>query len=194
MHICWLLVGVLLTVLTACSGDSEQQQAGLSQADLERAREEGRVEGLQTAQAAPVSTTPLVTATAASRTAAQVTRVVDGDTIEVSMGGFPATVRYLGMNSPDGAEDCYGTEASTKNASMVAGKNVELEKDVSDADSSGRLLRYVYVDGFMVNEVLVRDGFGEVSLSPPDLRHAERLLAAQIGAIRANRGLWAACA
>jgi endonuclease YncB( thermonuclease family) len=124
----------------------------------------------------------------------QVKRVVDGDTIELESG---EKVRYIGMNTPESvkagsAVECFGKEASVKNKELVEGKMVRLEKDVSEKDKYGRLLRFVYLeDGTFVNDVLVREGYARVSTFPPDVRFAERFLASERVARDDKRGLWA---
>jgi endonuclease YncB( thermonuclease family) len=87
---------------------------------------------------------------------ALVSRVIDGDTVELGDG---SRVRYIGMDTPETAGDCYNREATARNIELVLNRVVQLEKDVSETDQYGRLLRYVYVDGVMVNEVLVREGY-----------------------------------
>jgi micrococcal nuclease len=47
---------------------------------------------------------------------------------------------------------------------------------VSETGQHGRLLRYVYVDGVMVNELLVREGYAQVATYPPDMKYQERFL------------------
>lgn len=129
---------------------------------------------------------------------ATVTRVIDGDTIEVRIGAQTYKVRYIGIDTPETAHpskpvECYGQEASAYNRSLVDGRRVELEKDVSETDRYGRLLRYVWVDGQMVNAILVRDGYAQVSTYPPDVKYPDMFLQLQQGAREAGRGLWSAC-
>jgi micrococcal nuclease len=132
--------------------------------------------------------------------AALVTRVVDGDTIEVQIAGATYRVRYIGIDTPETVDPrrpvgCYGREASERNRQLVEGKTVGLEKDVSETDDFGRLLRYVWVDGEMVNATLVREGYATAATYPPDVKHQELFLSLQQEAIEAGRGLWGpACA
>jgi endonuclease YncB( thermonuclease family) len=131
-------------------------------------------------------------------TQAQVTRVIDGDTIEVSIGGALYRVRYIGIDTPetvapDRPVGCYGPEASAANKALVEGKTVTLEKDVSDVDQYGRLLRYVYVGSTFVNAELVRQGYAHAYTYPPDVKHTPYLLGLQQEARDAHRGLWGAC-
>lgn len=129
-------------------------------------------------------------------TPASVVRVVDGDTIVVSIAGEEHRVRYIGMDAPESVApgqpvEWLGPEAARANASLVEGRMVLLEKDVSDSDRYGRLLRYVYIDGVMVNAELVRLGCARAVRYPPDVRHQEYLKAAEQEAREARRGLWA---
>lgn len=132
----------------------------------------------------------------------KVVRVVDGDTIEID-GGIK--VRYIGIDTPETVHpqkglECFGKEAASENRKLVAGKMVRLEKDVSETDRYGRLLRYVFLpqdtEGFfdlLVNDYLVRQGYAQASTYPPDVFYQEELQNAQEEAKNNNRGLWAAC-
>lgn len=97
----------------------------------------------------------------------RVTRVIDGDTIDVEMNGEVVRVRYVGVNTPERDEPCY-QDATQANRDLVEGKFVRLERDTSDTDRYDRLLRYIYVDDVMVNEQLVQGGWAEVVRYPPD--------------------------
>lgn len=129
---------------------------------------------------------------------ARVSRVVDGDTIDVDIPGQGVKrLRYIGVNTPETVDprrpvEWYGQEASSANKRLVEGQQVWLEKDVSETDRYGRLLRYVYLsDGRMVNAELVREGFAQASSYPPDVRYQEQLRVLEQEARQAQRGLWA---
>lgn len=124
---------------------------------------------------------------------ALVTRVIDGDTIEVETQGQTYTVRYIGIDTPEtrGEVEPYGQEATEANRRLVEGKVVRLEKDVSETDRFGRLLRYVYVGEVMVNADLVRLGYAVVSTYPPDVKYADIFLSLEQEAREAGSGLWA---
>lgn len=118
--------------------------------------------------------------------------VVDGDTIKIERG---ETVRYIGIDTPETVDPrkpimCYGKEASDKNTELVEGKIVELEKDVSETDRYGRLLRYIWVDGVLINELLVREGYAQSSTYPPDVKYQNRFINAQRMAQQEQKGLW----
>ena len=133
-------------------------------------------------------------------TLATVTRVVDGDTIHVSINGTDYDLRYIGMDAPetvnpDEPVQPGGPEASQANKNLVDGRQVYLEKDVSETDRYGRLLRYVWIRNFegwlMVDEQLVLEGWARSKAYPPDTRYQAWLDAAQAAAQQAKVGIWA---
>jgi micrococcal nuclease len=145
--------------------------------------------------APPAPTTPETSAATSSTSTgvAVVTRIVDGDTIELQDG---TRVRYIGIDTPEvhPTLDCYGNEASDYNAQLVLGKTVQLVADVSNVDKYDRLLRYVYLpDGTFVNEMLVRQGYARAVAYPPDTAQQSALTSAQQEARDTHRGLWGVC-
>lgn len=128
-----------------------------------------------------------------------VKRVVDGDTIELETG---QKVRYIGINTPETVDprssvQCFGKEASDENKKLVEGKTVRLEKDTSETDKYGRLLRYVYFEAggkeIFVNLYLVAQGFAQASSYPPDVKYQDMFSKAQKEAAAKNLGLWLGC-
>ena len=126
---------------------------------------------------------------------AYVSRVVDGDTIEVLINEKTYKIRYIGIDTPETVDPnrpvgSFGKEASDKNKELVLGKTVQLEKDVSDVDKYGRLLRYVYIDNVMINAELVRLGYAKASTYPPNVKYAELFVKLEKEARESNVGLW----
>lgn len=119
-----------------------------------------------------------------------VTRIIDGDTIEVNIGGRLYDVRYIGVDTPEPNQP-FGHEAAEKNAELLSGNRITLEKDVSETDRYGRLLRYVYADGIFVNAELVRQGYAQVATYPPDVKFQNHFLELQREAQESGKGLWA---
>ena len=127
---------------------------------------------------------------------ARVVEVVDGDTIRVKMNGRIYTVRYIGIDTPElhhpnKPVEYFAKEAYEANRKLVEGKTVILEKDISETDRYGRLLRYVYVGDVFVNAYLVEQGYAKVATFPPDVKHAELFRRLEKEAREAGRGLWA---
>ena len=131
-----------------------------------------------------------------NRVKAVVSRVMDGDTIEVSIDGVVSRLRYTGIDAPeldsiDTNTRNIALKAVEKNRELTGGKTVELEKDVSDTDRYGRLLRYVYAGGIMVNGELVKSGYAQAVSYPPDVKYKDLFNSLQSGAKAAKIGLWA---
>lgn len=132
---------------------------------------------------------------------ARVVDVVDGDTVEVAVGGRTESVRLLGIDTPETVDPdrpvgCFGPEASARTAALLPeGTEVVLERDVEGRDHFGRLLAYVFRadDDAFVNEVLVAEGFAEVLVIEPNGAYAPRLRAAESAARAAGAGLWGSC-
>ncbi len=122
--------------------------------------------------------------------AVKVTRVIDGDTIVVS---GECHVRYIGINAPEihPSPEPYGTEAWQANRALVEGKRVRLEKDTSETDKYGRLLRYVYAGDTLVNAELVRLGYARARAYPPDIKYQDYLKEMENEAKESHRGIWA---
>ncbi len=91
-----------------------------------------------------------------------VIRVIDGDTFEIYSGD---KVRLICVDTPEKGEDGY-EDATEYLESLILDKEVRMEKDISDKDKYGRLLRYIWVDVLgeevFVNKEIVQEGYGEV--------------------------------
>jgi micrococcal nuclease len=130
--------------------------------------------------------------------AAPVTRVVDGDTIEVRLGGAIEDVRLIGIDTPETVKpgtpvQCFGPRASRFAKRLLAGRRVRLVFGAERRDVYGRLLAYVYLGRRFVNPVLVRRGLARALTIPPNDRFAPLLRRLERRAALAGRGLWGAC-
>lgn len=140
---------------------------------------------------------------------ALVTRVVDGDTIEVRIEsvapgpgaggariGGDYDVRLIGIDTPESVRpgtpiECFGKEASAATTALLEGQRVDLVKDVEETDRFDRLLRYVYLGDEMANARLVTNGYAFAYTYPPNVRHSTLLVELQRDARESDRGLWA---
>jgi micrococcal nuclease len=130
-----------------------------------------------------------------------VIRVVDGDTIEVRIGGELEDVRYIGVDTPESVKpgepvECFGLDASRFNERLVAGEQVRLVFDRELRDVYGRLLAYVYLadgDDTFVNAELVRGGYATTLEIAPNDRFADLFARLERRAGAAGRGLWGEC-
>ena len=122
----------------------------------------------------------------------RVTRVVDGDTVELSASG---RARLIGVDTPEvyGGVECFGRQASAFTKRRLSGRRVRVRVGVDDRDRYGRLLVYLYLDGRMFNEELVRKGYASPLTVPPNVEHAERFVRLARRAREEQLGLWRRC-
>lgn len=146
---------------------------------------------------------PTITNVPNEKQKVKVVRVVDGDTVEIE-GNIK--VRYIGVNTPELHDprkpiECFGQAASDENKKLVEGKEIYIQKDISETDKFKRLLRYVWIgdpsvssaEAIFVNDYLVRQGFAQASSFPPDVKYQQRFIEAQTEARENKRGLWNQC-
>jgi micrococcal nuclease len=127
-----------------------------------------------------------------------VTRVVDGDTVEVRIGATVEDVRYIGVDTPETVDpeapvQCFGRRASSFNHRLVEGRRVRLVFGRERRDAYGRLLAYVYIRKHQVNAALLRRGLARTLSIPPNTRYSPLFARLETTAARAGRGLWGAC-
>jgi endonuclease YncB( thermonuclease family) len=135
----------------------------------------------------------------------RVTKVTDGDTIRVEVGGRSAPVRLIGVDTPETVAPyqplgCFGQRASDYTKQTLAERIVRLEiPRVGDSeDDYGRTLAYVYLDtnddGYyehLFNEDLITMGLARTTtFSHAYRREFERL---REDAEERGAGLWSAC-
>lgn len=124
--------------------------------------------------------------------------VIDGDTFKISYNGEETKVRLIGIDTPESVHPdktkntSYGKEASNYTKSLIEGKNIKLEFDVSKTDKYGRLLAYVYLEnGEMLNEKLIKDGYAQVATYAPNVKYVDRFKAIQEESRKNRVGFWA---
>jgi micrococcal nuclease len=130
---------------------------------------------------APAGITPIP---AGQGVLAQVLRVIDGATIEVSIDDETHGVRYLGIDVSE-----KPGEAAAENERLVGERTVILEQDAVDTDERGRLLRYVWLGDLLVNAELLRLGYAQVSDDPPGTKYQELFRQLEEEAQEAGPGL-----
>ena len=139
-----------------------------------------------------------------------VTRIIDGDAIQVLYGGVEKRVRLIGIDAPESRIDRkalkdanmsehdietiveMGAKAKAYvNGLIKRGNFVTIEFDVREMDRYGRLLCYVYLsNGKMLNEEIVKAGYAIVKTIPPNVKYKDKFLNAFNYAEETKGGLW----
>jgi len=136
----------------------------------------------------------------ATAVAVSVVEVIDGDTIKVDRGGAEVTIRMLGMDTPETHDprkpvQCFGAAAAARAVQLLAGRQVALTGDPSQArlDKYGRELDYVWLpDGILYDWEMIRDGYAHEYTYRSPYQYRGVFQAAQREARAAGRGFWAA--
>ncbi len=134
----------------------------------------------------PKFTRPTATPVSIEKNTATISKVIDGDTVELETG---ARVRLLGINAPEMGQP-YHEEATDRLKELIENKTVILESDVEDKDLYGRFLRYVFFNNKNINVEMVEEGYANVYVIPPNKKCENELRRAENEAKTANRGIW----
>ena len=134
---------------------------------------------------------------------AYVTKIIDGDTIGVTIDGKYYKVRFIGINCPEYTKEIepYGKEATEYTNEKLYNKTIYLQKDVTDTDDYDRLLRYIWLDKVdeineetvkksLFNYDLVVNGLAQSNYYKPNVTLQDYLEQAEIYARRHNIGMW----
>lgn len=116
-----------------------------------------------------------------------VTKVIDGDTIEIENG---ERVRLICIDSLEQGEEGYN-ESKKYLEDLALNKKVRLEKDISERDNYQRLVRYIYLeDGTFVNELIAKQGYAKSYWYEPDITLCPIIQKAEDYAKENNLGVW----
>lgn len=123
---------------------------------------------------------------------------VDGDTIKVLLNNEEKTVRLLAVDTPESVKpnnevEYYGKESSEYTCNLIkSAKKIQLEYDPKSdkVDKYDRLLAWVYVDGKLLQELLVSNGYAKVAYLYNDYKYTNSLMEYQELAQSKNIGIW----
>jgi micrococcal nuclease len=126
---------------------------------------------------------------------ASVTRVVDGDTIEISMNGKTEDVRLLLVDTPETVHPSepvqpFGPEASQFVKDTLEGREVGIKVGIEERDKYNRLLAYVFIDGETIQEKLLRRGLARTAYLYNDLTMLDQFHEVQKVAVNQGIGVW----
>jgi micrococcal nuclease len=126
---------------------------------------------------------------------AKVVRVVDGDTVVVRYEGREERIRLIGVDTPETVHpnkpvEAYGEEAKEYTKKKLEEKDIQIEFDVQERDRYGRLLGYIWLDGLLFNDELLRMGYARVATFPPNVKYVETFKETERNAREKQVGLW----
>ena len=125
-----------------------------------------------------------------------VTRVVDGDTIDVRLtSGKRERVRLIGIDTPESGA-CHASAASARARQLALSKAVVLKGDPTQdtRDRYGRLLAYVWLPGGKdLGYQLIASGHAKTYVYRTSFQRLSAYRSAEAAAKSAARGQWSAC-
>ncbi|MDD4938527.1 MAG: thermonuclease family protein [Candidatus Shapirobacteria bacterium] len=118
-------------------------------------------------------------------------KVIDGDTLTVKINDKEESVRLIGIDAPE-SNECMGTEATEKLKEMLENKEIKLEADESqeNQDVYGRLLRYVFIDGQLINQRMITDGWAKEYTFKVAYKYQEKFKEVENQAKENKKGIW----
>jgi micrococcal nuclease len=125
----------------------------------------------------------------------KVTRVVDGDTLEVNYKGTEEEVRLLLVDTPETVHPSkpvqpFGKDASNFVKETLSGKEVRVKVGTEERDKYGRLLAYVFIGGETIQELLLRNGLAKTAYLYNDLTMLDEFHKEQDIARNKGVGVW----
>jgi len=115
-----------------------------------------------------------------------VSKVIDGDTFVISTGEH---IRLQGIDAPD-KNDYYYDEATQRLKELIEFQYVTLERDNTNKDRYGRLLRYVYLGNKMIDAQMLEEGYATIFIFEADKKYEKVLTYAENYAKNNHLGLW----
>lgn len=126
----------------------------------------------------------------------KIVRIIDGDTLVAAKNGVEETVRLIGVDTPEifvngqQVNDPQAIAALEYAKAALTGRYAELELDIEQRDQYGRLLSYIWLDGIMLNKVLLENGIAKVATYPPNVKYLDEFTALENIAREKKLGIW----
>lgn len=123
---------------------------------------------------------------------------VDGDTAKFELNGEKITVRFLAIDTPESVHptksvEAYGIEASNytkeklQNADLI---QLEYDNNSDEKDKYNRHLAWIWVDGQLLQELLIKEGLAKVAYLYGDYKYTALLKTQQQEAQEKNINIW----
>jgi len=125
-------------------------------------------------------------------------KCVDGDTAKVILNDEVITVRFLAVDTPETnhptkGKEPFGLEAKEYTCkSLTKAKKIEIEYDKNSdkLDKYDRHLVWLWVDDYLLQDNLVKEGLAEVAYLYGDYKYTSTLEDHQVLAKLSKKGIW----
>ncbi len=120
-------------------------------------------------------------------------KVIDGDSVAANIRGKREQIRFIGIDAPELSQKPWGRRSKKFLEDLISasGWQARIEYDVEKRDKYDRILAYLWSrDNKLINEEMLSNGYAVLFTFPPNVKHADRLKAAQVIARENKRGIW----
>lgn len=122
-------------------------------------------------------------------------KCVDGDTAWFNLNDKTIKVRFLAINTPESTNkiEAYGKQASEYTCNMLTNaKTIELEYDNNSdlKDKYDRYLAWVFVDGELLQNLIIKNGLAKVDYLYGDYKYTNILQTSELIAKTNKVGMW----
>lgn len=148
----------------------------------------------------PAGTTysPVVSVEAAvsKKQTAKFVKAVDGDTAKLSVKGRTYTFRFLAIDTPETVKPNTPVAFMGKRASdytkseLKKAKKIQIQYDGNKTDKYGRKLAWIWVDGKLLQDKLVRKGYARVYYIYGKYKYTNILQKSEKKAKKKKLGIW----
>lgn len=118
---------------------------------------------------------------------------IDGDTATLNVEGTQHKVRFISIDTPEvDRNDYYAKEAKEYTCNRLKSGTISLEFDENSDrfDDYNRMIAWVYVDGALLQEEIVEQGYGRVKYVYGDYKYVDALYELQDLAKKSKVGIW----
>ena len=122
-------------------------------------------------------------------------KCVDGDTAWFYLDGKEIKTRFLAIDTPESTNkiEAYGKEASNFTCDKLTNaKKIEIEYDENSdkTDKYNRELVWVFVDNELLQNLIIKEGLGEVAYLYGDYKYTNLLQKSQLEAQEKKINIW----
>lgn len=125
----------------------------------------------------------IINVSASEKVSVSFSKCVDGDTAKLILDEKEITVRFLAVDTPETShptkgEEPYGKEAKEFTCnSLKKAKKIELEfdKNSDKTDKYDRYLAWIWVDDYLLQDNLIKEGLAEVAYLYDDYKYTSLL-------------------
>lgn len=110
-------------------------------------------------------------------------KCVDGDTANFIMNDKEVKVRFLAIDTPESVStkvepEKYGKEASNFTCDKISNANkieLEFDKNSDEKDKYDRYLAWIWVDDYLLQDLIIKEGYAEVAYLYGDYKYTSLL-------------------